>query len=48
MVLNRSEEESYHYLVKVLGKLIEVARSVFRDFAPSPAWVGGAVIRSTL
>jgi hypothetical protein len=41
MVLNRSEEEGYHYTVKLLGKLIELPVD-FRDsslFFP-PKWVG--------
>ena len=48
MVLNRSEEEGFHYLVKLLGKLIELPVRTSEIPPLLPAWVGGAVIRTTL
>jgi hypothetical protein len=48
MVLNRSEEEGFHYIVKLLGKLIELPVRTSEISPLLPAWVGGAVIRTTL
>ena len=48
MVLNRSEEEGYHYIVKLLGKLIELPVRTLEILPLLPAWVDGAVIRNTL
>ncbi len=48
MVLNLREEEGYHYIVNLLGKLI-VLPVLTSEIPPLlPAWVGGAVIRTTL
>jgi hypothetical protein len=47
MVLNQSEEEGYHYTVKLLGKLIELAVRTSEIPSLLPAWVGGAVIQTT-
>jgi hypothetical protein len=48
MVLNRSKEEGYRYIVKLLGKLIELHVRTSEIPPLIPAWVGGAVIRTTL
>ena len=48
MVLNRSEEEGFHYIVKLLGNLIELPVRTSEIPPLLPAWVGGAVIRTTL
>jgi hypothetical protein len=48
MFLNRRKEEGYQYIVELLCKLIELPVPSSEIPPLLPAWVCGAVIRTTL